>query len=104
MKNSFVMSAILIVALVVISCKKDKHDDGSSGGKKWRVTTVAGDGFSGFNDGPALTARFKTVLDVAVTPDGSIYVADALNHRIRKIAGGMVSTFAGLPFLIRLVV
>src|SRR4030095_1310187 len=27
--------------------------------------------------------------------DGTIYVADLLNHRIRKIAGGMVTTFAG---------
>ena len=30
-----------------------------------------------------------------MTDDGIIYVADGLNHRIRKIAAGQVSTFAG---------
>ena len=34
-------------------------------------------------------------MDVAVAEDGTIYVADALSHRIRKITGGQVTTFAG---------
>jgi sugar lactone lactonase YvrE len=48
-----------------------------------------------FNDGPALTAGFKAPQDVTVTSNGSIYVADALNHRIRKITGNTVTTYAG---------
>ena len=59
------------------------------------VTTVAGEGIAAFRDGPALTSRFRAPQDVAVTADGILYVADALNHRIRKIAGGLVTTLAG---------
>ena len=60
------------------------------------VTTVAGGAGVGLEDGPAETARFNSPTGVAVGGDGSIYVADAGNHRIRKIApDGMVSTIAG---------
>jgi len=59
------------------------------------VYTIAGDGTAGFLDGPALNAKFKSPLDVAVLPNGTIYVADAFNSCIRKIHNGMVTTFAG---------
>jgi DNA-binding beta-propeller fold protein YncE len=59
------------------------------------VSTVAGDGTAGFLDGPALTAKFKFPLDVAILPNGVIYVADAFNSCIRKIENGIVTTFAG---------
>lgn len=59
------------------------------------VTTIAGDGTPGFLDGPALTAKFKSPIDVAILPDGTIYVADGFNSSIRKIANGLVTTFAG---------
>ena len=60
------------------------------------VTTVAGGAGVGLEDGPAETARFNSPTGVAVGGDGSIYVADAGNHRIRKITpDGMVSTIAG---------
>ena len=59
------------------------------------VSTIAGDGTAGFLDGPALDAKFKSPLDIAVLPGGIIYVADAFNSCIRKIHNGMVTTFAG---------
>jgi len=59
------------------------------------VTTVAGDGDPGLSNGPALRAKFKSPLDVAVTNDGVVYVADGFNSCIRKIAGDEVTTFAG---------
>ena len=60
------------------------------------VTTIAGGNGAGLEDGPAETARFNSPRDVAVAADGSIYIADAGNHRIRKITpDGMVSTIAG---------
>lgn len=60
------------------------------------VTTLAGSGEAGFTDGPALTARFDRPLGVAVDSAGAVYVADAGNHRIRRIGrDGNVTTLAG---------
>ncbi len=60
------------------------------------VTTVAGDGTKGFKDGPAAEAQFSNPIDVAVAADGTIYVSESGNHRIRKIStNGTVSTLAG---------
>ena len=61
--------------------------------------TVAGTGGFGFSgDGGAATAAsFNTPSGVAVDAAGNIYIADALNHRVRKVdaATGIVNTFAG---------
>jgi sugar lactone lactonase YvrE len=55
-----------------------------------------GDGSSGATDGAGADAEFNSPWDVDVDPRGDVYVADRLNHCIRKIAnGGTVSTFAG---------
>src|SRR4029453_2291969 len=50
----------------------------------------------GYANGPAARARFHTPSGIAVAPDGSLYVADTGNHRIRAVtpAGGGV-TVAG---------
>jgi len=56
------------------------------------VTTVAGTGVLGLKDGAASQASFYYPLDVAVAPSGVIYVADTLNHVIRKIENGRVTT------------
>ncbi|MFC4100052.1 stalk domain-containing protein [Paenibacillus xanthanilyticus] len=61
------------------------------------LTTIAGNGVIGNTDGPATEARFYHPLDIAVTPDGVIYVADTLNHVIRVIEAGKVSTIGALP-------
>jgi len=60
-----------------------------------QVTTLAGSKYYGYQDGPALTARFRHPTGVAVGPGGEVYVADNYNHRIRMIKGGQVSTLAG---------
>ncbi|AXQ27374.1 hypothetical protein D0B54_01130 [Solimonas sp. K1W22B-7] len=58
------------------------------------VTTFAGTGTAGSANGPVATATFNGPQDVAV--DGStVYVADTLNYRVRRIAGGNVTTIAG---------
>jgi sugar lactone lactonase YvrE len=50
-----------------------------------RVTTLAGNNFAGFQDGAASAVQFNHPTDVAVGPDGRIYVADRQNHRIRVL-------------------
>lgn len=51
------------------------------------VTTVAGvPGKAGYKDGKPREALFDTPYDVAVTPDGILYVADTGNKRVRCIA------------------
>jgi RHS repeat-associated protein len=62
------------------------------------MTTVAGTGTDGYNgDGiPATTAKLNQPRDVAVGPDGSLYIADMVNQRIRKVSpDGIISTVAG---------
>lgn len=49
----------------------------------------------GSSDGALLDARFRAPSDVAVDAPGALYVSDTGNHRIRKIANGMVTTLAG---------
>ena len=61
------------------------------------VTTFAGElNVGGFADGVGTTAKFNFPIDVAVAPDGRVFVADYGNHAIRVIAvNGAVTTLAG---------
>lgn len=60
------------------------------------VSTLAGDGRPGERDGVGRAARFNGPLGIALAGDGSLYVADTYNDRIRRVApDGTVSTVAG---------
>ncbi len=61
------------------------------------VTTLAGAALaSGSTDGTGTMARFNFPHEVAVDSAGNVYVADQLNHSIRKVtAAGVVTTLAG---------
>src|SRR5262249_49933727 len=62
------------------------------------ITTVAGNGQSGFSgdNGPAIAARLNG--PAGVLPDGTsgFFIADTLSHRVRRVApDGTISTYAG---------
>jgi sugar lactone lactonase YvrE len=74
------------------------------------ITTYAGTGvFTGSIDGPglnpqddlgdggpAVSCTFSRALGMAVGPDGCLYIADVMNHRVRRIdANGVITTLAG---------
>ena len=62
------------------------------------IHTIAGSGESGFSGdgGPATSAMLAFPLGVAVDAVGNVYIADALNHRIRRIdILGVIETIAG---------
>ena len=61
------------------------------------VTTLAGStAGSGLADGTGTAASFSSPVGIARTTAGVLYVADSLNHTIRKVtSGGVVTTFAG---------
>ncbi|AMV37798.1 Serine/threonine-protein kinase PknD [Planctomyces sp. SH-PL62] len=63
------------------------------------ITTVAGDGGKGFSGdgGPATSARLDEPYGMAIDADGTIYFADRLNRRVRRVDGGtgVITTVAG---------
>lgn len=62
------------------------------------ITTVAGTGVAGYSGdgGPATSAQLNQVRDVAVDGAGNLYIADQVNHRVRRVdPAGTITTFAG---------
>ena len=61
------------------------------------VTVVAGNGTQGYSGdgGPATSAELNAPMSVAVTADGTLYIADTGNQRIRAVQGGNITSFAG---------
>ena len=62
------------------------------------ITTVAGNGVAGFSgdNGPAISASLNFPYGLAADAGGNIFIADASNHRIRKLnTNGTITTVAG---------
>ncbi|HYW48285.1 MAG TPA: hypothetical protein VE959_35805 [Bryobacteraceae bacterium] len=61
------------------------------------IASVAGNGTPAYaGDGMAATAAsLYFPAGVAVGADGSLYIADSGDQRVRKVAGGVINTFAG---------
>lgn len=62
------------------------------------INTLAGSGQvgSGGDGGEAWKAELNTPQKIAITKDGSIFLADRANHRVRKVdAKGVIRTIAG---------
>lgn len=60
------------------------------------VSTVAGSGTSGFEDGAGGAVQFGAISGITSDASGNLYVADETNNRIRVVSmGGVVTTYAG---------
>ncbi len=61
------------------------------------ITTVAGTGEAGAggDGGPATSAQLSLPSGVALDGDGTLYIADTGNSKVRKVIGGTISTVAG---------
>ena len=80
-------------ALLLAACVPQAWaaDDGRA---LYHVETVAGSSRIG-DGGPALAAQFSTIQGIAIDRLGNVYLADTDNHRVRKVAGGVIATIAG---------
>ncbi len=61
--------------------------------------TAAGTGRGGYSGdgGPADSAQLRNPCGVAIAGDGSLYIADSLNHCVRRVDGdGVITTVAGI--------
>jgi sugar lactone lactonase YvrE len=64
------------------------------------VTTIAGSTASGSAEGTGTAASFAGPAALVVDPTGTVYIADTLNNKIRKMTpAGVVSTLAGSGLL-----
>jgi sugar lactone lactonase YvrE len=62
------------------------------------ITTFAGTGTAGYSGdgGPAMNAELDTPSDVAISPNGTLYIADTMNSVVRIVKpDGTIDTFAG---------
>jgi sugar lactone lactonase YvrE len=62
------------------------------------ITTVAGDRTAGDggDEGPATEAQLSRPAEATLGPDGSLFIADTENHRVRRVApDGTITTVAG---------
>lgn len=62
-----------------------------------KIETVAGNGEAGFKDGDAADSQLNNPRDLEFGPDGRLYIADELNHRVRALdlAAATITTVAG---------
>jgi uncharacterized protein (TIGR03437 family) len=67
-------------------------------GQQYTITTIAGSGgsagFSG-DGGSSVGSQLNFPAGMAVDKSGTLYIADGLNNRVRKVSGGVISTVAG---------
>ena len=65
-------------------------------GRDGSSTVIAGDGSGTFNgDAIPATAAGITPIDLAIAPDGTLYIADEANRRVLRVNSGFITTVAG---------
>jgi hypothetical protein len=111
MKTTLYKLLLLSIIIVVSSCKKseevplNKPDDNAllatpaaDGHLPLTVITIAGKyNTSGYADGIGDQARFTGVASIDLADDGSLYVADTYNHKVRKITMPNIVSTVNIP-------
>ena len=91
--------ALLVLGLPIVHASAVKQTPSASEITRFSIiTTLAGNGIaSGSGDGgPATQATLNTPASVAIDTSGNVYVADAFNHRVRRVApDGVITAYAG---------
>ncbi len=88
-------------AALLLACgADDAADPCATGGGPGVICTIVGAGTStqgGYagDGGPALEALLSFPQDTLTASDGSLYLLDWNNHRIRKVSGGLIEHVAG---------
>jgi DNA-binding beta-propeller fold protein YncE len=76
-----------LAAAACLSLAACGGDDSCDVGEAGTICTIAGTGENGYSgdDGPALEAEMSLPQDTLLAPNGSLYILDWNNHRIRKL-------------------
>lgn len=82
--------SLIRLSLAILCCA-------SAHGQQYIVSTVAGNGTQGYSgdQGSAMGSQLAFPGRVAVNSSGNLYIADAVNHRVRMVANGTITTVAG---------
>jgi sugar lactone lactonase YvrE len=90
---------VLLLGLAVLNPGWSAGSDGASDTRAGTIDTVAGDGSAGYtgDGGPAVKARLNQPFHCDVDGKGVLYIADALNHAVRRVdlKTGTITTVAG---------
>jgi DNA-binding beta-propeller fold protein YncE len=97
------LASFLASLLTVLGCS-DSAETACDQTVTGNICTIAGNlalalegessGYAG-DDGPALQALFSLPQDTLTADDGTVYILDWNNHRIRKLEGGVIRHVAG---------
>jgi sugar lactone lactonase YvrE len=96
--TKFVTSRRVLTAAVAVLYILSVQDSAEADQDAGPLTVIAGGNGSGFagDGGPASSAKLSAPHGAAVAPDGTFYIADTGNHRVRAVAGdGSIRTVAG---------
>src|SRR5688572_6732983 len=93
MKKVTLLALLALLAPWLSRCKKSSPPEKP---KQAIIYTIAGTGHADYVNNYGPFSKFNNPMDIAVHTDGTIYITDCNNYRVRKLAtDGQVYPFAG---------